>query len=349
MSRPAHPTGTPAAAAQRLWEVGALLGLTAALALAAASASPVLERVATTMLINLVVVVGLYVFIGNSGVLSFGHTSFMAIGAYAAALVTIPRVAKEFLLPELPAFLARTELAPVIATLAGASLAAGVAAVLAVPLMRMSELAASLATFALLLLVDIVARNWDAVTRGGSGLASVPTWVDVPVALAGALLAVLLAFAYQQTSTAFRLRATREDPVAAQALGVSLWRTRTVAWVLSAFVVGLGGALYAQSAGAFTPDAFSFVATFTTLTMLVAGGTRSLTGAVIGTIAISALLEVLRRAEQGVALGPLSWGERPGLQETGLAVALLLMLMLRPAGLTGGREVPWPFRRGGAR
>ena len=72
--------------------------------------SPVNQRHTIEVLVNVVLVVGLYVFVGNSGVFSFGQMSFMSIGAYTTALITIPLVQKGFLLPDLPGFLADVEL-----------------------------------------------------------------------------------------------------------------------------------------------------------------------------------------------------------------------------------------------
>ena len=86
----------------RLWPLVALLAIIAVIVLCASFAPVVLQRRATQGLINLVAVVGLYVFVGNSGVLSFGNVAFMAVGAYVSALLTMKPTAKAVFLPELP-------------------------------------------------------------------------------------------------------------------------------------------------------------------------------------------------------------------------------------------------------
>lgn len=212
-----------------------------------------------------------------------------------------------------------------------------VAVILAIPLMRMSGLMAGLGTFAVLLITNVVAVSWREVTRGTNGMAQIPISTTATSALIWALVMIVLAYVYQMTTSCLRLRASREDVVAARAIGVRVSLERTIAFALSGFIVGVGGALYAQYVGSFNPDAFYLAITLTTLAMLVIGGTRSLAGAVIGTIVVSALSELLRRTERAF--------ERPGIREIGLALAMIVILVLRPRGLTGGKEIPLPHRR----
>ncbi|MGH3042451.1 MAG: branched-chain amino acid ABC transporter permease, partial [Gaiellaceae bacterium] len=98
----------------------------------------------------------------------------------------------------------------------------------------------------------------------------------------------------------------------------------------------------AQTLGLVTPDAFFLAITFLTLAMLVVGGISSLSGAVVGTIAISALAEILRRFEQGIDIGPVTADAPSGLREVGFAAVMLLILVLRPTGIVGGRELAFP-------
>ena len=114
---------------------------------------------------------------------------------------------------------------------------------------------------------------------------------------------------------------------------------RLAAFVLSAFVAGISGGMFAEFYGSFNPQAFYIKATVASVAMLVVGGARSLSGAVLGTFFISVITEALRRIEGGVSLGPMHVASRPGLQELGVATAMLLVLLLRPNGLTGGREI----------
>lgn len=319
--------------------------LVTAIVLLSTLASDVFQRTVTTMLIDLVLVLGLYLFVGNSGVLSFGHMSFMAVGAYLTAFLTIAPTQKQFLLPGLPGFLANSQLAPFPAALCAGGSAALLAAILAVPLMRLAGIAASLGMFAVLLIVYVTASNWDSVTRGQGALLGVPTHTTKYVALAWALGVMVTVHVFQQSPLGLRLRVSREDEVAARAVGISVFWERTVAFVLSAFIVGIGGFLFAQFLGSFNPDAFYLNITFITIAMLVIGGLTSLAGAVIGTVVVSAVLEGLRQLENGVNIGLFHVTAPAGLQQVGLGALMLAILIFRPKGLTGGDEIRWPWPR----
>jgi branched-chain amino acid transport system permease protein len=334
---------------REIWPLLSLIVLTVLVAQIEYLGGEVLQREVTTALINMVLVVSLYIFIGNSGVFSFGHIAFMAIGAYATAIMTIPHDEKLVTLAELPRFLEDVHLTTVPATIIAGLVAAVFAAIIALPLMRLSGLAASLATFTVLVIVFVVADNWTALTGGSDGLANVPTVISVNDALVWALVAMVGAHAFQRTRWGLKLRASREDYTAAQAVGIGITIDRAIALVVSAFFAGVGGSLFAQFIGAFTAQAFYLNITFLTLVMLIVGGVASLSGAVIGTIFISALAALLLRVEQGVDVGPLHVQANRGLREVVLAVIMLLVLVLRPRGLTGGREIGWPFVRGEGR
>ena len=289
----------------------------------------------TSMLISLIVVIGLYMFVGNSGVFSFGHIGFMAIGAYTAAILTIPAETKAALFPSLP----NIELGSVFAVLAGGMGAALIGFMIALPLMRLSGLVASLGTFAFLNITFNVASSLGPITGGSTGLAGVPRTATIGSTLVWAILAILLAWAFQRTRVCLRLRGARDDEDAARAVGIGVTVERTVAFVASAFVTGVGGALFSQAFGTFNPSAFFIGTTFVTVAMLVVGGRLSLSGAVIGTLLLSLLGLALRAIEKGPSIGPISIPEMRGLQQVGIAVTMLLILLLRPRGLTGGREI----------
>jgi branched-chain amino acid transport system permease protein len=111
----------------------------------------------------------------------------------------------------------------------------------------------------------------------------------------------------------------------------------------------MAGAVYAQYVGTFSPDAFYLSINFTAVAMLVVGGRASLTGAVTGSVLITALSYVLSQLQDGFSIGSLHVGARPGLEDLGVALVTLLCLILRPRGLTGGSEVADLLRRRGPR
>jgi branched-chain amino acid transport system permease protein len=293
-------------------------------------------------LITLLLVIGLQVFSGNSGVFSFGHAAFMAVGAYAGALAATTPQYKQIELPDLPGWLHDLHLSNVPAVLLAGALASVFGAVVAVPLVRLSGLAASLATVAMLVVVHDIAENWDRITRGTPGFiidAPAPgTWALFPWA-AGA---IVVAWLYKRSPGGLRLIASREDPVAAVASGIRIRRERAIALVVSAFLAGAAGALFALHFANISPLNFYLSVTFTMVAMLVVGGAESLSGAVVGVIVVTTLLQLFRQIEDGFSLGAVHIPSRPGLADFGLALGLLGILILRPRGVTGGREVGPP-------
>ena len=241
--------------------------------------------------------------------------------------------------------LAQAEWASLPGALAGGGAAALVALVVGWPLMRLSGVSASIATFAILVVAYVVLGNWTAVTGGQNSLMGLPAWVDLWTALGWAIAAMVIAFAYQETRSALLLRASREDEAAAQASGVNVVRHRLIAFVISAFLSGISGVLLAHFLGIVRVENFYLDLTFLLVAMLIIGGRGSLTGAVTGALVIAVLTELLRQAEIGVSVGGTTIGAPPGIGDVVLALVMLLIILFRPDGIAAGRELTWPFRR----
>jgi branched-chain amino acid transport system permease protein len=328
-------------AARRLWVPAALCALLwVAYMIAQFGLGAQYQQIALNMFITVVLVLGLQLFSGNSGILSFGHVGFMAIGAYVSALLTIPAGLKAATFTDMPKFLdwiLTTEMGTVSAILVAGACAAVFAVITAPPIVRLAGVPAGIATLALLVIVYTFNIQTTSITRGTSTMIGVPATTTITSALVWALIAVVAAFAYQASRRGVRLRASRENEAAARSVGIKIPIERGVAWVLSAFVMGVGGALYSHYIIAFSAGEFYFAATFNIVLMLVLGGMTSVSGAVVGVLFITILKEALRRFETG----PLD-GAYPGFTELLLAAVLLLVLIWRPRGLTGGHEIPWP-------
>jgi branched-chain amino acid transport system permease protein len=218
------------------------------------------------------------------------------------------------------------------------------AGIVGIPLMRLSGIAAALALFSVLVIVHNVADNWVSLTNGTANMFGVPLNTTMTNALPWTVGAILIAHLFTQGRIGLRLRASREDEVAARAIGVRVARDRWFALVLSAFIVGVGGFLYSQYLGAFNPDDFYLDITFLTTAMLVVGGMNSLAGAVVGTVVLSVVSQVLAQLEAGAHVGPVFVHFPVGTEEVGLAGAMILILIFRPSGITGGNELHLPRR-----
>jgi branched-chain amino acid transport system permease protein len=288
-------------------------------------------------LVSVAIVVAIYVFVGNSGVLSFGQISFVAVGAFTAGVMTIPLESKAGVLPQLFPLLGDHTVGNVVSLMLGACAGGVFALIVGLPLMRLSGLAAGIATFAVLEVTHNILREWTKIGPGATTLSLVPETTGALQATIGALLVVTAAFAYQRSRFGRRLRASREDPAAARGVGVDVHRERLWAFVVSGALAGFGGGLLVHLLGSITTEQVYLELTFLTLAMLVVGGLTSLWGAVVGALAVSGLNAFLIEAEQGVDVG-VSLDLPSGTRLIFLGGIMALVLILRPSGLTGGRE-----------
>jgi len=299
------------------------------------------------MLLMLLIVLGLQMFSGNSGVLSFGHIAFVAIGAYTSALLTIPPEIKKFTFLTMPDFLASwvlpARLDTLEGTLVGGGLAAAFALVVSPAIVRLAGVQAGIATLALLVIANVFIAQTSSITRGTSTQIGVPTTTTLFSVTVWALIAIGAAVAFKQSRVGLRLRGSRENARAARSVGVRVARERGLAWVLSAFLCGVAGALYGHYFVTFSYLDFYFNTNgldivLLPIAMLVVGGMTTVTGAVVGCYLITFVYEVFRRWE----VDGLGGVEPPsGTTNLVLAIVLLVTLALRPRGLVG-REVPWP-------
>jgi len=321
--------------------VPAFLALAAVVLLLAAGGAAVgssIERTVAVFFISLTAIAAMGLYSGNSGVLSFGHLAFMGVGAYASALLTLPTNIKSATLPGLPDWLAGTELSLWPATAAAVLLTMAVAAFIGLAIWRLEGSAATIATLALLIIAHGVLIGWRDVTRGAQTFFGVPRETGIWVAATGCLIALLVARAYRDSISGLRLRAGREDAVAAAAIGINVPRERFIALVVSAGLMALSGALLAHFLGAFSPKKFYFTDTFFLLAMLIVGGMTTVTGAVVGAATVTLITELLRRLENGLDLGLVQLPQIFGTTQIGIGLLILIALMRRPEGIAGLRE-----------
>jgi branched-chain amino acid transport system permease protein len=299
-----------------------------------------------TAIVNVALVVALYVFVGNSGVLSFGQISFVAVGAFASGVLTIPLDSKTGVLPDLYPLLGDHTIGNLPSLALAAVVGGAFAFLVGIPLMRLSGLAAGIATFAVLEITHNLLREWTKIGPGATTLSLVPETTDLLQAAIGTILVIVAAFAYQRSRFGRSLRATREDAAAARAAGIDVHRQRLWAFTLSGALAGFAGGLYVHLLGSITADQVYLELTFVTLAMLVIGGVTSLCGAVVGALAVSGLDSFLSEAEQGVGVG-FTLDLPQGARLVVLGSLMALVLVLRPSGITGGREfsLAWLRRR----
>jgi branched-chain amino acid transport system permease protein len=303
---------------------------------------PLLMRIVTVMFVSIILVLGLQLYMGNSGILSFAHIGFMGIGAYTSVLLSMTPAAKELTNSNLYPFLISLHLPFLPSLLIGALVAAFIAAVVGYPLMRLSDAAAVITTFALLVIINVVMVHWDRVTNGPRTLFGVDNYTNLWTSLTFCVITIFAVYLFKESRIGLRLRATRDDAYAAASIGINMIVMRWLAFIASAFIAGVGGALWAHFITSFTPYSFYLTETFVILAMLVIGGPYSVSGAVVGTLVVTAAREILRAIENYVNILQIFPEGFFGFTEVVLAIVLVVILVYRPTGIMGSRELRWP-------
>lgn len=295
------------------------------------------QRILAVIAINIILAVSLNLTNGYSGDFSLGHAAFMAIGAYTSAVLTLPVRTKAIVLPDLPPWLGQVELPFVVAALIGGGLAALVAFVVGIPVLRLRGHYLAVATLGLMVIVQVIGLNWQSVTRGARGINGLPPFTTLLWAYGWMLITIWVIWRIVHSPLGRAMMAVREDELAAACRGVRIFRTRLLAFVCGALFASIAGSLWAHLITAITPSSFSFLMTFNVVAMVVIGGSGSITGSVIGAVLMTLLPELLRRFETALAIGgqPLY-----GLSQIVIALTMLGIMLFRPQGLTGRRELP---------
>ncbi|RVA32942.1 branched-chain amino acid ABC transporter ATP-binding protein/permease [Mesorhizobium sp. M7D.F.Ca.US.004.03.1.1] len=298
-----------------------------------------MQRVVTYAAIMLTAVLGLQIFSGNSGIVSFGQAAFVGLGAYATGILTMPTALQRTALRDLPQFLAGHQLSFFAALAVVLVLAVIIGLLTGTPLLRLSGSSASIATLAMLIIVYTLLVAGREITRGSQPFYGVPREVGLWTAAAVASAALVAARLFRETSFGLATRAAANDERGAAAVGVDQRTARLAAWVAGVVAAMAAGALMAQFLGAFSPRDFYFDLGFTMLAMLIVGGMNSSLGAFAGVIVTIVLIEVVRRFEGGGEVLGLHLPVLFGLTQGVLAIAMILVIWRRPTGLFGEREL----------
>jgi branched-chain amino acid transport system permease protein len=241
--------------------------------------------------ISAIAALGLQVIVGYTGQFSFGHAAFYGIGAYASALLTLKLGL------------------PFIISLPLSALIAGLASLAIVPVLRLHGHFLAIATLAAGEIVFLLMNNLTWLTNGAYGIYGIksPTiWsldidTDPKYFILSTLLLALLYFVIKRiifSRTGRALIAVRENELAASCYGINPLRQKTIAFMLGAICAGVAGSLYAHYVAYLNPNFFGFITSVDMVVMVVIGGLGSLPGAIIGTIAVVLLPEVLRIFEE---------------------------------------------------
>jgi branched-chain amino acid transport system permease protein len=303
------------------------------------NANPYIGRVVTVLGINIILVLSLNLSNGFTGIFSLGHVGFMAIGAYVSSILTLNLTNKGTYLPDLPIWLAQLQLGFLPALLIGGIIASIIAFLIGFPLMRLSGHYVSVATLGFLVIVHVVLVNWEQLTRGARTFSGVTQYTTLWWVYVWILVTTYVVWRLVHSPYGRALLAVREDPLAAQAVGVNILKARQLAFVISAFLTSIAGGLYAHFLTSFSPSTFYFTLTFNIIIMLVVGGMGSISGSFVGAAFVTLLSEILRNAELGFHLGSVKIPPLYGLSQIILSVVFILIVIFLRKGLMGDKEI----------
>lgn len=283
--------------------------------------------------------------LGFTGMFSLGHSGFMCVGAYTAAILTMSPSSKEliyYMVPINPA-LAQIEWPIFPAIIAAGLMAALFGLLVGIPALRLRDDYLAIATLGFAEIIRIVVTNTVSITNGSLGLKNIPSINSIWVYWGAAILTLLILKRIINSSWGYAFRAIRDNEIAAEAMGISIFKHKLISFTIGAFFAGIAGALMGFLITSVDPTMFRFLFTFQILLIVVLGGMGSLTGSVISAIVITIMMEVLRVVEQPLSILGLNIPGLSGMRMVIFSVLLLLVILFYRQGLMGTKEFNWDW------
>ena len=309
----------------------------------------VLNLVLTKYQLRILNLAGIYVVLGLSlnlingftGLFSLGHAGFMAIGAYTSALLTMSAAQKNanFFVEPLVPWLVAIELPFLPALLIGGLVAAAIGAILAAPILRLKDDYLAIATLGFSEIIRVVFTNTMSLTNGALGLKGLNAYTNMTYSWGIAIVTIVFMFSLRQSSYGKAFMAIREDEVAAEAMGIDLFKHKLLAFTMGSFFAGVGGGLLAHLMQTIDPLMFRFLMTFNVLLIVVLGGIGSISGTVIAAVVVTVAMEVLRFLDGPINLGFVVINSVAGMRMVLFSILLMLVILFYQNGLMGRDEL----------
>lgn len=293
-----------------------------------------------------VVAVAMNLLNGFTGLFSLGQAGFMAIGAYVTGVLTIPVEVRSsvYYMNGIEPWLEKLSLPMVPAMIAGGLLAAAAAALIGIPVLRLKSDYLAIATlgFAEIIRALLAAPMMDRITNGSYGLNNIPGYQNIfqPILIAAVCIALMVLLINSSYGRAFK--AIREDDVAAEAMGINLFRHKELSFVISSFFTGVAGGMLAVFMRSIDTKTFQVSLTYNILLIVVLGGIGSVTGSIIGSLLINGGQEWLRFLDEPLTIGGVSIPLfRPGFRMVIYSILLMVVVLFWRRGIMGTNEFTW--------
>ncbi len=315
-------------------------------------------RVLRLIAIYGIMAVSLNLINGITGVFSLGHHGFILVGAYTAALLTLPPEQKEmsYIIEPIQPWLLHLHTDFLTATIVAGIVAAIFAFLIGWPVLRLSGDYLAIASLGFAEVIRIWANNAISITNGPLGLKGIPEYSNTWWTYGWLLFTVLFIGSLVNSSYGRALKAIREDRIAAEAMGINVFKHQLLAFVVGAFFAGVSGSLYAHWITTIDPRVTTLgpMLTFYVLIMIVLGGLGSITGSLIGAALFAILFEWLRDLEDPFTIFGIHVPGIKGMRILVISVIFILVMIFWQRGIMGRNELTWNnlyrwlFKRKGA-
>ncbi len=272
-----------------------------------------IKGIFTTACYTIIMVASLNLLTGFMGEFSLGHAGFMSVGAYSSAIVTNMLADKG--IPNILLFIT--------ALLIGGFVAALTGALVGIPALRLRGDYLAIVTIAFAEIIRVAFCNFE-ITGGGRTMSGITKLSDFSWCFWVMVLCVTFMYMYIRSRFGRTVIAIREDYIASAASGINVTFYKVLTFTISAFFAGIAGAMYAHYMTAMIPTNFNFMYSAEFLTMVIIGGTGSLTGSVIGATFLSSLPELMRQFASYRMLV--------------YSIILVLVMIFKPSGIFGTYE-----------
>lgn len=321
----------------------ALLVIVGLLFVAERFLNPYYRRILNLCAIYSIFAVTFNLIFGYTGQFSLGHAGFAAIGAYVAALLTLSPAQKvvNFFLKPIMSPLANLEVPFLFALIIGGFITALLSMLIAWPALRLRGDYLAIATLGFSEIIRVLMVNLQSITNGALGLKGIPGYTNLFWSWGCLAVCIFVVKRLVDSSYGRAMSAVRDDEVAAEALGVNLFKHKMMAFAVSSFFVGVAGGLMANLISTIDPKVFLFTLTYQIVGVTVMGGMGSLTGSVISACLYTVFLEALRPIESQFTIGSLTVPGIPGMRMVIFSFLLLLVVLFYRKGLMGNKEFSW--------
>jgi branched-chain amino acid transport system permease protein len=300
-------------------------------------------RILNNIAIFIIVAVSYNLINGITGQLSLEPNAFLAVGAYTSAILTLTpeEKAMTFIIEPMVWPLSQISINFPISLLAAGLMAALMAFLMSIPVFQVRGDYLAIVTLGFGEVIQVLANNLIPITNGSLGLKGLTPYTNLWWSWGICVFAVICTVRLINSSYGRAMKAVREDETAAEAMGISAFWTKTLAFTFGAFFEGIAGGLLAHLITTISPTLFTFLLTFNLLIIIVIGGLGSTTGVIIGAILFSWGGEKLRVVEEPFTIFGYYFGGVPGLRMVVFSSLLILVMLFWRRGIMGRNEFSW--------